>query len=502
MPNRLRAGAAALFLSAVCASALQGQASPYVPLDDPDLPLVEHLIARGDLRDPSPMQRPFRRADLRRVLAEADSTATGATAELIARLTDRYRDPTDESWWRLTGRAGAQGYSNSRRDVWQPQGPSGVRPYADLGLTAVFGPVALASRPALEPRVVADPAWLGRQNLDVAFRMVEASVSAQFRWFDITFGDVQRNWGPVGLPGIPLSDYGYPRTSWAFSVGSTRLRLDAVGAGLRDERDDAGAVVHRHFFAHRLGWQAHSRLFLAVWETTVLAGVDQEFLDRFRNPVSVLLLANTYGRSAEGNTMVGLDASWRVPRSLTLELQLAIDDLQYQNRSGPDRFPDRWAVTLGAHGPLGERLAWRALVTRATSLAFRTASPFESFTDGGVGLGRNFADNDRAFVSVSVPVAGRWLVAPMVGIWRQGEGRITDSLPPNPGDVPQIFIGTVSKTVRGAVQVSGRQGPLALSADLGVNHVIDADHQAGRSETAFEGHLQVTMGFSLQGGSP
>ena len=46
----------------------RAQASPYLPLDDPRLPLLEHLIARGDIEDPSPMVRPFRRADAVRVL--------------------------------------------------------------------------------------------------------------------------------------------------------------------------------------------------------------------------------------------------------------------------------------------------------------------------------------------------------------------------------------------------------------------------------------------------
>ena len=52
---------------------VQAQASPYLPLDDPRLPLLEHLIERGDIEDPSPMVRPFRRADALRVLEQADT---------------------------------------------------------------------------------------------------------------------------------------------------------------------------------------------------------------------------------------------------------------------------------------------------------------------------------------------------------------------------------------------------------------------------------------------
>src|SRR5690242_3582918 len=59
------------------------QASPYVPLDDWTTPYVEHLIATGAIKDPSPLTRPLRRADVLQALAAADtlrlSPATTAT---------------------------------------------------------------------------------------------------------------------------------------------------------------------------------------------------------------------------------------------------------------------------------------------------------------------------------------------------------------------------------------------------------------------------------------
>ena len=75
MPPSLRAFAAAAVLAgALAPPSVRAQASPYLPLDDPRLPLLEHLIARGDIEDPSPMVRPFRRADALRVLTAADTT--------------------------------------------------------------------------------------------------------------------------------------------------------------------------------------------------------------------------------------------------------------------------------------------------------------------------------------------------------------------------------------------------------------------------------------------
>ena len=75
--------AAALGVALVSARAA-AQASPNVPLDDPRLPLVEHLIARGTIPDPSPMIRPFRRIDVINALQRADTTKGSADAELVS----------------------------------------------------------------------------------------------------------------------------------------------------------------------------------------------------------------------------------------------------------------------------------------------------------------------------------------------------------------------------------------------------------------------------------
>jgi hypothetical protein len=165
-------------------------------------------------------------------------------------------------------------------------------------------------------------------------------------------------------------------------------------------------------------------------------------------------------------------------------------------------YPNRWAFTVAAHGPLGARLAWRSLYTQASSLAFRTLDPFENLTDGGVGLGRNFADMDRVTVTVSVPAGTRWLVTPELTLQRQGEGDINDPFPASPaeaGSIPQLFIGTVERTWRAAIAVSGRQGPLDLRATAGIHHVVNAGHLEGNTDNRFVGRLQATLGLSRGG---
>jgi hypothetical protein len=495
--------AAGVLLGALAPARARAQGSPYIPLDDPRLPLLEHLITRGDVADPTPMVRPFRRADAARVLSEVDTAlvAETGTAAMIRELLTQFQDPEDEQSWRVGARVGAQAFSHIRRDVLHPLGTDGVRPYADFTGEATFGSFVLASRPAAEPRIADDPEWPGRRDLELIWRFPEAYLGAQFEHVSLFYGQMDRNWGPVGMTGVGVSDYAYPQVEAGLELGTETLRLLALSRTLEDEVDASGARVHRYWFAHRLGLRLSDRISLGLWETTIIAGVDREFDARFRNPLTLLLLANQYGLGQNGNVMIGLDARWRIGRTL-LEAQVGLDDLQYENTAGAGRYPNRYAVTVGASGPLGARLGWKALYSQASSLAFRTSNPFENFTTRGVGLGRNFADNDQITLTVTVPRGIRWLLTPELTLLRQGQGRIGDPFPATDaeaGATPTLFIGTVERTWRAAVGLSGRQGPLDVRASAGYHHVVNAGNQEGRTVDRFEGRLQATLGISRRG---
>jgi hypothetical protein len=299
-----------------------------------------------------------------------------------------------------------------------------------------------------------------------------------------------------------VSNYGYPQDEFGVRLGTRTFELEALARTLYDARDSVGNVVHRYFFAHRAGIRLSNRVRVGLWETAVLSGVDRQFDGRYRNPVTMLLFANQFGLGADGNVLIGVDASWRVRGRTTLETQIGIDDLQYEGSSSATRYPNRWAFTLAGYGPLGRALGWRAFYTQASSLAFRTANPFENFTDADVGIGRNFDDMDQLTLTVGVPHGTRWLLTPELTLLRQGEGEINAPFPATPeeaGLLPQLFIGVVERTWRAAIDLSGTQGPLDLHLNAGFHHVVNADHQEGRTVDRFEGRLQATLGISHQG---
>ncbi len=495
--------ALALTTLALTASArLVAQASPYISRDDPRLPAFEHLIALGDVADPSPMVRPFRRVDAVRALDSALTTGEARDTSLIRELLTVWTEDTAEARWEVEGRAGGQAYTEARRDPLHLAGNRRVKPYLDLRLQATFQNLVLVSRPAIEPRVTGDPDWPGRKDLKIVGRHGEAYLSAQFKYVSLFYGQMDQNWGPVAVPGIPLSDYGYPRPAFGIEVGNGKLRLAAQATTLTDQTDSAGVVTHRYFFAHRINARLSRKFSLALWETVVLAGPDRSFDGRYSNPVTLLVLANQYGLGAQGNVLLGLDLQWRLGHRATLQAQLGLDDLQYQNRGSSTRYPDRYAFTLQGTGPLKGNLAWRGLYTQASSLAFRTFRTAENFTEQGVGLGRNFADNDQLSFMISAPVTPRWLITPELTLQRQGEGRLSQPVPESgtaAGATPQLFIGVVERTWRAALGVSGRQGALSLQANAGLHYIDNAGNIEGRTRTRFVGRVQATLGISRGG---
>ncbi|MEO8225972.1 MAG: hypothetical protein ABI637_01000 [Gemmatimonadota bacterium] len=501
MFRTIRAFAFAILLSALAAARVSAQASPYVALDDPELPRFEHFVARGDVADPSPFIRPFLRADAVRVLALADTAPGSATGRLIHDLHERWTDITSESWYSIGARAGAQAYSHARRDALHPAGPRGARPYAEVPLMAAYGNLILVARPAVEPRVTDDPDWPGRPDVKVAGRLVDGYVSAQFKFARLVYGQLDQNWGPVGVAGIPLSNYGYERQGLGLEIGSRALKLSAFAEELRDGPDSSGQIVHRYYFVHRLTARLSDRVLLAAWEGNVIAGAGRNFETRYRNPVALGYLTNTIGLGDDrGNEMLGLDVHWRAFGRTTLEAQLALDDFYYQRRY---ENRDRYGLTLAAFGPLGTRMAWRGLYTQVSSLALRAFDRSENFTDAGVGLGRNFSDNDQLSLFATMPAGRHWLLTPELTLFRQGEGRINDPYPtfgsPELQSTPTLFIGTVERTYRAALGVSGREGPFDLTANAGFHHVVNSGHQAGVSLNRFEGRLQATIGLTRRG---
>ncbi len=489
-------------LLAVLAAPLSAQGSPNVPLDDPRLPLVEFLIARSSIVDPSPMHRPFRRADLVASLERADSVPS-SDSMLVRTLLAEYRELDAPNRYAVGVRGGFQATTSDRRDLMHPTGSGGIYPYLDVLLEGVFGPVVAVSRPAIETRVTDDPDWPGRKDLTVVGRMVEAYLGFQFKtWGRFWFGQFDQNWGPVNDYAVPLSNYAYPRNYFGLDVGSRNVRLMAQVGKLHDETDSLGQVISRYHFMHRLGIQFSPRWYAALWETTVWSGVGRGMDGTFMNPAGFLLLSNQYGEGDTGNIIVGTDVSWKVAKRATIQLQLAIDDLQFQKVNDSTTYPNRWALTITGFGALGKHMSWQALYTQASNLAFRTLNASDNLEDAGVGVGRGYPDMDYLSLSVAIPVMDHWIVSPDAVFQRQGPSRITQPAPSDPAEVantPAFISSPIEYGYRLGVTFSGRQGPFDIQGSGGLYHVDNEGNIVGVSSTRFEGKIQALLRIGKRG---
>ena len=503
MPSDMRPFVGAALVSLAAATSAAAQASPYLPVDDTRLPLLEHLIARGDVQDPSPMIRPFRVADALRVLAAADTAPSTPNGRDISALRKSLQQEMleAEAWWRVEVRVGGEAYTQKRLDLLHLGGPGAENPYFDLALRGAVGKIAFATRPSVEPSLIGNPDWPNTAQENITGRLVEGYLSAQFKMGSLTYGQLEQNWGPVGLPGIPLSDYGFQRQGLGLEIGTKDVRLNAFASDLRTEIDSVGQNINRYLIVHRLGARFSQRLDLALWEAIIISGNGRVLETPFANPLSPSVLANTFGvEDLNSNDMIGLDMQWRAVGRINVTAQLALDDFLFNKRY---QAPDRWALTVGAFGPLGARASWRALYTQVSSLALRTFDAFENFTDAGVGTGRNFSDMDLALLTASAPVKRAFLVSAELAVQRQGEGRIDAPFPARNAegniDVPGIFIGTVEHTYRIGLGVTGRYGPVDINGNAGLNHVTNDQNRLGVTANRFVGRIRVTLALSRRG---
>ncbi len=301
MPRLVSSHPVLLLLAVAGPARGAAQASPYFPTNDPRMALIEHLIARGDIADPALLERPFRRVDAAKALA----AVTGPFGKGLAmELADR----PSPGWARVTARVGMRAFTQGRRDLLQAGGAGRVTPYGNVAVEAVAGPLVGVFRLAGDRNVKYDPDWPGSDR--TMPRIEEAYIAAQWRWGSVQAGQMPRNWGPVGIPGVSISDAGYPRPDISLALGRSVLRYSAVATKLRSSTASNGEKTERYYATHRLTAQVGKRLSIAAWEVGVIAGPGAALNGATRAVVPLLVYPTLFASRDHRNEMVGGGISW------------------------------------------------------------------------------------------------------------------------------------------------------------------------------------------------
>jgi hypothetical protein len=491
----------------VVAQSAGAQASPYVPVDDIAYVYVDALMARGQLHELSILVRPFTERALRSAIDSARtreiSPAVSDYLDALYSAIEKYAvrpgnsDTLAAETFRARGTVDAYvtAQTSGRRELMLADSSNGVKLGGAIRLVMSGGPVVGFVRTLIDTRLNVDPEFAGRKDRKLAARTEDGYVSGQWKYGELTFGRVGRNWGPPSEAGLMLGDYAYTYDHLYGRIGTERINFSTVIARLDDIASTSGPDVQRYFSIHRLAlhvgeWE------LAGSESYVYGGPGRAFDPSLANPFNIYGLS-WRNEQKEGNLGLGGEIAVRTERFGTLAGQLFIDDLQIDRSCDPAcKQPSSYGLTLTADGlPLGGDQRWFASYTRVSNLAYNNKNPDEHYEVFGVGLGRGFSDYDEARMGVDLALIPRTPLKVYVARRRQGEGSY--SLPfPTPAEyssTPGIFSGVVSGITRLAVSGASQWRSFDFSGDLGVNHATNDQHVAGAAATGFEGRLKIAV---------
>ncbi len=505
---------AAIFGMLLGVSRLGGQASPYVPLDDIAYAYVDALMARGEFRELSALERPFTEGALRAAVDSArlrePGTVVSSYLDALYAAIQKYSvrprvagadaDTSSGGGLPFRTRGTTDFYvtaqTSGRRELMLADSRNSVRPGATIRVVMAGGPVAASIRPIIDTRLNVDPEFTGRQDRTLAGRTEDGYVSGQWRYGELFFGRAGRNWGggPATSYGLQLGNYAYTYDHLYGRIGTDKLHFSTVFARLDSYREPSGAVNQRYFSIHRLAVRRASWE-IALTESYLYSGVGRGLEPSLVNPFNIYSLS-WRNEAQDGNLGLGGEVAFRSRRFGTLAAHLFIDDLQIDRCNPNCQEPSSYALSVAAEGlPLRGEQRWFASYTRVSFLAYRTPNPSERYAVFNIGLGSGFSDYDEVRVGTDLAVLPRTPLRLYLAHRRQGEGDYRAAYPAaaDYATTPGFLGGVVMGVTRLGLGGVSRFSLLEVVGDVGVNRVSNDAHVAGVSRTAFEGRLKIAL---------
>jgi hypothetical protein len=485
----------------------RAQASAYVPLDDIAYTYVDALVTRGWFKELSMLERPFTERALRVAIdsarAREPGPVIGSYLDVLYKAVEKYavRPGNSDTVAGQTFRARGTGdlyvtaQTSGRRELMLPDGRGATRPGGALRLVMAGGPIVGVARTLIDNRLNTDPEFAGRKDRRIAARAEDGYVSGQWKYGELAFGRVGRNWGPPTQYGLQLGNYAYTYDHVYGLIGNEKIHWSTVIAKLDNIVPATGPEVERYFSIHRLAvrlknWE------IAGSESYVYGGVGRGFEPALANPLNIYGLA-WRNEQQEGNLGLGAEMAVTTERLGTFAAHLFVDDLQIDRSCNPAcRQPSSYGLTVTAEGlPLRADQRWFASYTRVSNLAYNNKNPDEHYEVFGIALGRGYNDYDELKLGADLALLHRTPLRLYVAHRRQGEGdyRAPFPLPADYAATAGIFSGVVMGVTRVGLSGASRWRDLELGGDIGINHVTNDSHVSGASSTAFEGRVKVAI---------
>lgn len=491
--------------------------SRIVPLDSWTYEGIERLRTRGHLVNLNPMVQPYRRIDVAVGLLELSPDSLEEPVAGWVRLLreefapelDRLREgDRDDMRVGLRLDLGASAADSRRRDPLVPYRAEGdpeprVWPLNAEGLWIETHNVAA------EARLFADH-WHSAANGDpdgrspggklLLGRTRNAYLTLAHPWGDIWIGRLVRNWGPLGRPGMMLSDNPTSYPGLALDIGRGKLSVRFVLGEL-----EAIGGLNRHIVANRLDYGS-GNFWISIGEAKLFSS-DRQSIFRFLNPAEIFF----FDHDAEPADVVGNlmfnGIFWARVAPWTVYGELAIDDFDRNAFLGiedRDAEPATFQMSIGTrYLGLAPRVELGLDYRRVSSWSYRTVFGEDRWSYLDRGLADPWSDYDRLALRADVYTSVSGLrLTPALQLQRMGEGDYRTVIPATGNlGLPSNFVGVVETTRRLAIM--GRYQPVRqffVEWDVGRSFVSNAGHVEGFDEGRFSYLIRLGLTFEFLGG--
>ena len=476
----------------------RAQASLYVPLDDIAYRFADALIARGELRGVSLLERPYTAQQLAAgadsALARDHSPVIRSYAIALRTALQRYTVSTagattsdDAPLFIANADLFSTAQTSGQRELMLADTNRSVTGGVGVRLAMVAGPVAALFHPIIDNRLNNDPDFAGKQDRIIAGRTQDAYVSGQWKYATLFAGRMGRNWGPSSLQGLQLGSAPYTYDHLYTQIGTDRIHIASLATRL-DDAFQPDAVYARYFYTHRLSVRWRD-LEVGASEGFMAYGVGRSYDPTLLNPLNIYALS-WRNEHISGNLTLGGTMALRTSHFGNYSSELLIGNRQIDSCPQPAcQEPASYGFSATAEGvPLFGDQRLFGSYSRLSGLAYRAKEGIAGqYSSLGVGLGQAFSDYDELRIGTDLAVVPYTTIRLYGAYRRQGQGDY--HLPfPQPGaysTTPGFLQGIVETVARAGVEGGGIIAPgVELTADIGINHVTNSQHLTGVTRNA------------------
>jgi hypothetical protein len=483
-----------------------GQASLFIPVDDPVYQDIRSAQLRGFLEELNPTALPYTYDEVLAAL-ESVEDAQPAHAWLLDKLFRLLRPEGALTGVGVTGRAGGHATTNGRLDPLRiREGGEPFFPFVETGLHWIDGPVVARAGFRHDMYWDSDP-----DGLDPVLRLFarndQSYIGLSGSYGSVMLGRIGTEWAAPGGTGLLISDNARSFDALHIKVGNGRISLRSVIGELDSITGDgrftgtagddsvASGSERRWMSAHRLDWRVSPRLQISFMEASLYSGRSSGLSLKYLNPASFLLLGvDNRPKNDENNAFLGMSV-WARVADWTLEAQLMLDD--YDIFFGDE--PSSIAATVGASAVFSPRWEFRSHFEAVGSRTYNTFQPEGRWTYLNRGIATQYSDYVTAEARVSWLLPDHLRLEPyVIGLW-QGERDLRDAYRFD-DEFESILTGIAERTVRTAVRAVYSAGHFGYAAvDAGINFQHNVGHVPGASRA--RGVLSAEVGIRWALGS-